>query len=326
MRNQTTVAVCGVRGYVGRELLALIENHPYLCLSENITGPDVKVLILATPPEVSMDLIRQYHHDELKIIDMSGAMRLPADEFQQWYGIPHQCDEILASTQYGLSPWNLKHDHAVVANPGCYATAALMTLIPLIQANVINTCNIIIDAKSGVSGAGKKLQENLMFCEMSENFFPYKIGKHQHIPEIKMGLKQVTNQSCQLTFVSHMLPLSRGISMSIYADANEKFTADPVISAAIAAAYHAAYQNYPLVKWGAINTDHPEQDRQLLSLKTVVNTPETHIGFYVENHKVYLFASIDNLLKGAASQAIENINALCNLPVQTGLKISEVNP
>lgn len=356
MNGQINVCIGGIQGYVGRELLQLVITHPYLNLvgvvarnasdigcdndmvyitqqhipvfslaDLNNKQSEIDILLLAIPPQASIQLIAQLKDTSFKIIDLSGAFRLPVDEFKQWYGINHTLPELVDNAQYGLSPWcnkNVNH-HKIIANPGCYATCALMTLIPLLNNNLIKTDNIIIDAKSGASGAGKKAHQELMFCELSENFYPYKVGKHQHIPEITNALSQHTGCVCDITFVTHMLPISRGISLAIYVDCTLDYSSPDATRAAIYAAYKSAYADYPLLSFGDINNENPSQDKFLLALKSVIGTPKTHIGFYFNGKKILLFACIDNLLKGAASQAIENINALYHLPLETGLLLKE---
>jgi N-acetyl-gamma-glutamyl-phosphate reductase len=346
MKTPIKVGIAGIQGYVGQELMALLQQHPSLSLCailakksqaelydempgiaaqkipvyslDEIKQQPLDLLLLATPPEVSMDLISQLAKSSFKIIDLSGAFRISANEFTAWYGVEHRAPELINHAHYGLSPWSMKNPSTLlVSNPGCYATAALMPLIPLIKHGVIKTDNIIMDAKSGVSGAGKKINSDLMFNEMQQNFFPYKIGKHQHIPEIEKAIKQFTNETCEFTLTTHMLPISRGISMSIYADA--KGSSDQEITDLIESAYQLEFEHYPLCFFGEINQGNFKKDKFLLSLKSVVGTAKNHIAYYVNNKKVFIFSSLDNLLKGAASQAIENINALWNFPLETGL-------
>ncbi len=353
MSAQIKVGIAGVQGYVGQELMSLIKQHHLLEMAgilakkseqevyaelpllaeqnipvfsvEEIQSYPLDILLLATPPETSMELVSILKKAPFKIIDLSGAFRLSEEEFHGWYGLTQKEPEILTITNYGLAPWGVKYNESkkIVANPGCYATAALMPLIPLIKHGILKNNNLIIDAKSGVSGAGKKANSDLMFNEMHQNFFPYKVGMHQHTPEIQKALTQFTNVSCELTFTTHMLPISRGISMSIYADAQNLGLSDKEIADSIETAYHSEYKNYPLIKFGEINQGNIQKDKFLLSLKSVVGTPKTHVAYYVKSGKVFLFSSIDNLLKGAASQAIENINALYNLPLETGLLLKE---
>lgn len=194
-----------------------------------------------------------------------------------------------------------------------------MSLIPLIKAKLIKSDQIIIDAKSGVSGSGKQANPELMFCEISNNFFPYKMGKHQHTPEIKKWLYELAGEAADIRLTTSILPIVRGISMTIYAQANASFSSDEAIADAINDALQTAYQDYPLLTYQEVGKTTPNEDEFILSLKSVVQTPNTHIGYFVKEGLITLFSSIDNLLKGAASQAIENINAIYQLPVQTGL-------
>ena len=333
------VGVVGAQGYSGRELGKLLLKHPFVQLhtvfsrdenwkiSDELPGCDLShvnhcatedllsmvnaldLICLATPADISLELVPQLMAQPLNIIDLSGAFRLDAETFQQWYQLPHTAAELLAQGNYGLQPWQ-KNVKKLTANPGCYATCALMALLPLLKADLITTDNIIIDAKSAVSGAGRSAKKELLFCETANNFYPYKIGSHQHIPEIKNYLKFFGDQSTNLTMTTQVLPIERGISMSIYASLKSSS------SELIKKAYQNAYQNYPLVKYQCINEKYSQS---LLSLKIVAGTACTFISFYIEDSKIIIFALIDNLLKGAASQVIENINCLLNLPNETAL-------
>ncbi len=341
------VVIYGVQGYVGQTLMMLIMNHPSLILvgvhsrqsktdlyyhlpvleehaipvyglHEHAHHANVDIALLATPPQVSMDIVAALSQQPMHIIDLSGAFRLPEEEFIKWYQMPYTLSSSPQS-KYGLSPWANSTEHSLIANPGCYATCALMTLIPLLKENIIAANPIIIDAKSGVSGAGKHANPDLMFCEISGNFFPYKVGKHQHTPEINQALLAFTGQTTQVLLTTQMLPIPQGISMSIYADPMSPGMKDADLVQAIQKAYDKAYQHYPFVKYVDISKNDVAKNQFILSLKHVVGTPSTHIGFAVHQGKVTLFSCIDNLLKGAATQAIENINTLYQLPIHTGL-------
>lgn len=342
MGKQYKIMMVGAEGYVGQELTKLIANHPYLKLSgvfsrQNkeklpvdqrhipvyslaeiaVHAPQADIFLLATPAMISMEIASMLAKTEVKLIDLSGAFRLSQNEFSQWYGLPHQAPELINKAGYGLSPWLTRHDdYQLIANPGCYATCALMSLLPLIKEKIIKTDNIIIDAKSGVSGAGKSPNPELMFCELMGNFFPYKIGKHQHNPEIRKAIYDHTQTSVKIRLNTHILPLIRGISMSIYAEATVDFASDEAIAAAVKSALQKAYQDYPLIHYEEVNQ---EDNQFILSLKNVVGTANTHLAYFINEGQITLFSCIDNLLKGAASQAIENINALYHLPLATGL-------
>lgn len=350
MNTKYNVVVSGIQGYVGRELIALINNHPHLQLAGvhsrqnkdevyqlmpqlakknvpvysileiNQLSSQIDILLLATPAIVSMEIVATLTNTKIIIIDLSGAFRLPENQFFEWYGIPHSAPQLIKEACYGLSPWMThQSNYQLIANPGCYATCALMSLLPLFNANLIKTDSIIIDAKSGVSGSGKQPNPDLMFCEISGNFFPYKIGKHQHIPEINNALYDMSGKSAKTRLTTAILPIVRGLAMTIYAEANSHLSSDADIAKAVQEALQTAYSNYPLIHFDEVGNDSPTKDQFILSLKNVVQTPNTHIGYFVKDGQITLFSCIDNLLKGAASQAIENINAIYHLPLQTGL-------
>ncbi len=267
-----------------------------------------------------MEIAAALSDTDIIIIDLSGAFRLPEDQFINWYGIPHTAPQLINKACYGLSPWvTTQANYRLIANPGCYATCTLMPLLPLLRAKLLKPGPIIIDAKSGVSGSGKQINPDLMFCEIMNNFFPYKIGKHQHIPEIKKTLYDIAGKEVDIRLTTSILPIVRGISLTIYADAAVSFTSDEAISAAIASALQTAYQGYCLIHYKEVGKASAAEDQFILSLKNVVHTPNCHIGYFVKEGQITVFASIDNLLKGAASQAIENVNAIYQLPLQTGL-------
>jgi len=350
------VAIGGVDGYVGQILLGLVQSHPCCQLVLLATregdndlaplpslresavsrvalaelsqwGEQVDVLFLATPPAASMASVAaiKNHSLPITVIDLSGAFRLSAEDFAQWYGMLHQAPELLPQAEYGLSPWNqnLMLQTTLIANPGCYATAALMALLPIVQAGIVSESTFLIDAKSGVTGAGKKAVSQLMFCEIANNFYPYKIGQHQHTPEIETAILRGTGKKSRVLLTTHMLPIPRGISLTIYAEASSSFTSDEELMDAMQVAFDQAYKDYALVEYAAVSSSPSlavsSQLSFLLSLKNVVGTPKTHISYFVQQGKIILFCCIDNLLKGAASQAIENLNAVRGLPLTTGL-------
>jgi N-acetyl-gamma-glutamyl-phosphate reductase len=180
---------------------------------------------------------------------------------------------------------------------------------------------VIIDAKSGVSGSGKHLNPDLMFCEIANNFFPYKIGKHQHTPEIQKVIIDLSGKKTTIRLTTSILPIVRGIAMTIYAEAESSEHGDDYLAQEINKAYMNAYAYYPLVNFKEIAKGAGIDDQSILSLKNVVQTPYCHIGYFVKDGQITIFSCIDNLLKGAASQAIENINAMYQLPLETGLLV-----
>lgn len=348
------VAIVGANGYAGLELARLLLRHPQVELaavygrspdwqlahdlpeSKAVTIPylpteslpttaaQFDTIFLATPASTSMQLAENLLMQNINVIDLSGAFRISAEEFTQWYAETHSAPHLIEQAQYGLSPWwtyEKKKASKLIANPGCFATCSLMALIPLFQEKLIASDSIIIDAKSGISGAGRKVNMNLLFCEVNNDFYPYKIGQHQHTPEIIKYVNKYSKAKIQPLLTTHVLPIKRGLLTSIYANISPSLRqlSTEEMTQQITDAYANAYKDYPLVKFHAINKKTDEKNKIFTSLKYVSGSPRTHISYYVDNNKLILFSSLDNLLKGAASQAIENFNALNHWPLETGL-------
>ncbi len=339
--NKVSCSIVGARGYSGLETARLLLNHPNAnlthCfatsefqLSHYLSSPLAKsvvclkdsqifdnlteVVFLATPAEVSLELAPKILAAGKKVIDLSGAFRLKKSDYLKWYGFNHTDEALLSSAQYGLCPWVGAKSESLIANPGCFATAITMALIPLLKDNLIFEENIAIDAKSGATGAGRKAAENLLFTEVDGECLPYKVGRHQHYPEIVETIELFSGKTIDAHFTTSLLPIRRGIIAGIYANLKKgKSLAD------VTNAFNEAYQSYPLVRHGPI-IEVP----QLVSLKKVVGTANTHISYQVDGQKIYIFSCIDNLLKGAASQAVENFNRILDLPKLTGLSQLEV--
>lgn len=335
--NRITCSIVGARGYSGIELARILLQHSsaelkycfatsefrlsdylnseaatkVICLTDDKLQTHLTdVVFLATPAEVSMKLAPVIVAAGKKVIDLSGAFRLKENSYPQWYGFTHTEEALLKKAQYGLLPWaGPAQKNEVVANPGCFATAVAMALIPLIKEKVLSTENIVIDAKSGATGAGKKATEKLLFAEVDGECLPYKVGCHQHYPEIVEAIAAFTGVSMDAHFTTSLLPIRRGIIAGIYG----RLAAGKTI-ADIEKALTKAYRDYPLVSFAAI-----EKNSNLLLLKRVIGTGKTHISFEVQGDKVFVFSCIDNLMKGAASQAVENFNRISDLPMGTGI-------
>jgi len=268
------------------------------------------VVFLATPAEVSLALAPKILAAGKKVIDLSGAFRLKQNDYKKWYGFEHTEKNLLAEAQYGLSPWiGPASKEKLVANPGCYATAITLALIPLLKNNLIKEDSVVIDAKSGTSGGGKKAAENLLFTEVDGECLPYKVGRHQHYPEIIEALEKFGGKKMEVHLTTSLLPVRRGIIAGVYAQLHSDKNLQDV-----EAAFAQAYNEYPLVSFGSV-----QKQPGLMSLKKVVGTAKTHISYEVVGQRLYVFSCLDNLLKGAASQAIENFNRLSDLPLATGL-------
>jgi N-acetyl-gamma-glutamyl-phosphate reductase len=325
------VGVVGFRGYSGAELLRILGHHPgvdpYLLEHRSETagrhGPlgkrppkvipanakaasdeGLSVVFLATPVEVSMELAPSLLQAGVKVIDLSGAYRLrDLSTYASWYSEPHTSPELLSEAVYGLPEFNREaiRKARLVANPGCYPTAANLALRPLIEAEVIDRSRgIICDAKSGVSGAGRKPSLKTSFCEVTDNFSAYSILTHRHVPEV---LQTSVIGEREFTFVAQLLPIDRGILETIHIRVQRIKQAVELL-----AIYEDRYENEPFVRLYAPGT--------VPDLQAVARTNFCDIGFVfdVESQRVVIVAAIDNLVKGAAGQAVQNMNLLLDFP------------
>lgn len=352
------VAVVGARGYSGLDLVRILLSHPHAeleacfateefklsdylpddcaksvsVLSMNqleLTARAMDTVFLATPAETSIQLAPLLLQAGANVIDLSGAFRLKGRNLDQrrslyshWYGINHPAAELIDHAEYGLVPWidmepaqnNQPQTPRFISNPGCYATAILMAILPLLKADLILPESLVIDAKSGTSGAGRKPAEHLLLTEVDGECLPYRIGKHQHLPEICEFAKTFGGKEIDPFLSTHLLNIRRGIIVGIYAKLRPGIQSEQVQQA-----YNASYKDYTLIRWGQISKTSSRMMHPLLSLKRVVGSARTQIGYEIEGSKLYVYSSIDNLLKGAASQAVENLNRLWELPIGTAL-------
>jgi N-acetyl-gamma-glutamyl-phosphate reductase len=297
--------------------LAFVPNGEALKMAEGVDA-----VVLATPAEVSARLAPAILQARKVVVDLSGAFRLgdPA-RYPTWYGFAHPSPPLLDRAHYGLpelfgAPRRSADGSALVANPGCYPTASLLALAPLLGAGLIEPRGIIIDAKSGVTGAGRQAKEEYSFGEVDEDIRAYKVFKHQHTPEIQRGLAasaKVEEGEVSLTFTPHLLPVRRGILATCYARARAGAT-----SSAIATCLAQAYAGSAFVKVAP-----PEK----VTLGAVVGTNEARVGAVASGDVVVSVASIDNLLKGAAGQAVQNLNLLFGLDERLGLaQLQRISP
>jgi len=334
------VAIVGASGYSGAELTALADRHPHIELAGLFSsangaeipladlhpslaaakgGPvrpfDLDLLLectpdlvfLATPNETSADLAPKLLEAGIKVVDLSGAFRLPdASDYPKWYGFEHPSPALLQQAVYGLTEWcNGELTGAtLVANPGCYPTSILLALRPLLDL-LDPSQPIVCDAKSGVTGAGKRSELAYSFTELSGNFKAYGVDGHKHLPEIRQKLG-ISGES-SVVFVPHLLPTPRGILSTIYVAFTETTTRQAILDR-----YSAAYASSPFVT--ARVSGMPE-------LRNVVGTPRAEIGFSLldDGRRAVIVSVIDNLLKGAASQALQNFNRIFALDEREGL-------
>jgi N-acetyl-gamma-glutamyl-phosphate reductase len=337
------VAIIGVSGYSGLELAKIILGHPAMecaavVASEAKTGqplPDIhpelrglsdlvcqapdmarladagcQTVFLCTPNEISHSLVPEILDRAMKVIDLSGSFRLrDASLYNSWYGFGHEAPGLLAEAAYGLPEW---HGDSIrgarlVANPGCYPTSALLALLPLARAGALaQGSEIICDSKSGVTGAGRSLRTDLLFGEVAENFRAYSPITHRHVPEI---CQELGVEFDRFSFVPHLLPVKRGILSTIYVRFEQ-----PQSAAGLDNLYRERYRNCPFVRILGSS--------RLPELKAVNNSNFCDIGWRLTagGRRAVLFSAIDNLVKGAAGQAVQNFNILHGLAETLGLQ------
>jgi len=314
----TRVAIAGATGYAGQELVKILGRHKQVEVVaafssesfsvEKVIAANPDVVFLATPNEVSAEVVPHLLDAGIKVIDLSGAFRLGEPTlYPGWYGFDHARPELLKEAVYGLTELcngELKKAR-LVANPGCYPTSVLLALRPLTYL-IDRTQPVIVDSKSGVSGAGKKSDVAYSFVELAGNFKAYSVGHHRHEPEIRQGLH--LGERATLVFVPHLLPTPRGI----YSTMHVGFT-NPVTAQELTELYAETYTDQPFVRVLPAG--------KLPEMKDVVNTPNAEIGFQLlqGGRRAVIVCVIDNLLKGAASQAVQNFNRMCGYAETEGM-------
>lgn len=334
--SRIPVGIVGFRGYSGAELVRLLSRHPgvdpvlleHRSEFESATGPlgqtpaknlpatpdavreeGLHLVFLATPAEVSIELAPRFFETGVKLIDLSGAFRLrDAETYSQWYKQRHTAPALLGEAVYGLPEFyrDSIRGARLVANPGCYPTAANLAIRPLIDAQIADRSRgIICDAKSGVSGAGRKASLATSFCEVNENFSAYGFADHRHVPEV---LQNSGLGEREFTFTAHLLPLSRGILETIYLRTQRLEKAVDVLSI-----YEEAYSAEPFVRLYAPG--------KVPDLRAVQHTNFCDIGFLfeAETQRLTVIVTEDNLGKGAAGQAVQNMNLMLGFPEAEGL-------
>ena len=284
---------------------------PTLTLWEEVDWTSVDVAFCALPHGTTQQVIAQlWRHEHLKIVDLSADFRLhDLAEYERWYGKAHAAPELQRHACYGLSEWHREKiaSSRLVANPGCYATACQLALLPLAERLDLET--VFLSAASGVSGAGRSLREDLLFCEANENFRPYAVGGHRHVAEIEQGLgwRLDVAKVSPVSFVPHLLPLDRGILVTLSA----RLRAGETI-AGLREAMETAYAQSVFVELLA--------EGEVPSVKRVRATNRCLLSVCADRREgwVVVFSAIDNLVKGASGQALQNMNLLLGLDEQTG--------
>jgi len=334
-----TAAILGASGYSGAELMRLLTARNdvtvktmvaatsagqrvdalYPALAGRVNGsfetfsPDLvkktDVAFIALPSGEAMNIVPQLRENVSRIIDLGGDFRLrSAEDYERYYKKKHTAAALLSTAVYGLPEVNkdLVRDAQLVANPGCYPTSAILGLLPALGQGLVQPAGIVINSLSGVSGAGRSSSFDMSFAEINENVRAYKIGNHQHIPEIESVLGQHAGTSVIVSFVPHLLPITRGIYTTIHATLTHAVTDAEVLNL-----YDAFYAEAPFVR----------VKRQVPQIKNVAYTNYCDIGLSVDvrTNQLIIVSVIDNLVKGAAGQAIQNMNIMFGLPEKEGL-------
>lgn len=337
------VGIVGATGYGGLELIRLLHNHKAVEQIELFTSSEegvifsskfghlvqiadtplqkidyaalekYDVVFTSTPSGVTSELLPPLVGKGPKLIDLSGDFRLKdSTSYEIWYGKKAAPLDIIQQSVYGLTEWNAENvQHAaLIANPGCYPTAVLLSVLPLIKERLIDPKFLIIDAKSGISGAGNKPSQTTHFSEANENFSIYKTNSHQHIPEIEQAISMFADVQTSITFNTHLVPMTRGILSTSYAPIMPGATEEQLISC-----LKSSYDKHPFVR---IVTDVNG-----LGTNRVKGSNYCDIFVKVDSrtNRATIVGVIDNLVKGAAGQAIQNMNVQFDLPQTTGLDV-----
>lgn len=341
-----SVGIVGGTGYTGVELLRLLVSHPEVALKlvtsrseagtpvadmyPNLRGftdicfsePDAKtlgacdVVFFATPNGTAMKMVPELLAQGARVIDLAADFRLKdSAEWEKWYGMKHACEDVLAEAVYGLPEINREaiRKAKVVANPGCYPTAVGLGFLPLIENGLIEDQHLIADAKSGVSGAGRGAHVAALLCEASESFKPYAVEGHRHLPEIRQTLSAAAGHSVGLTFVPHLVPMIRGIEASLYAVLKK-----PGVD--LHALYTERYKDEPFVD--VLPKGVMPETRSVRG----ANFCRISVFQPQGGDTVVVSSVIDNLVKGAAGQAIQNMNIMFGLEETAGLDRPAVMP
>jgi N-acetyl-gamma-glutamyl-phosphate reductase len=336
------VGIIGATGYAGEELIDILLRHQGVritSISAKIDKPRpiseifprfrdkielvckepnvgeiksvVELVFLALPHTVSMEIAPAFLRAGKKVIDLSADYRLKDTEVYEKFYHAKQKDKIhLTEAVYGLPEiYRAKIKNArLIANPGCYPTASILALAPLVAFDLVDIDSIIIDAKSGVTGAGRKVAEGFLFSEVNEDFKAYKVNIHQHSPEINQELSKLAGKKIKVTFVPHLLPMSRGILATVYVKKSKKLKGK---SQKLIDTYKKFYKKEPFVRI--------RKEEDFPRIRDVVGTNFCDIGIQDSPEDIIIIAAIDNLLKGASGQAVQNMNIMCGFPEYTAL-------
>lgn len=341
--NMIKVGIIGSTGYAGAELVRLLTGHPQaeikwygsrsyidksyssvypnmfeivdaVCMDDNMNdlADAVDVIFTATPQGLCASLVNEEILSKVKIIDLSADFRLKdVNIYEKWYKIEHKSPQFIQEAVYGLCEINREQVKGarLIANPGCYTTCSILTAYPLVKEKLIDPATLIVDAKSGTSGAGRGAKVDNLFCEVNENMKAYGVTTHRHTPEIEEQLSYAYGAPVMINFTPHLVPMNRGILSTEYASLMQGVTSDD-----IRAAYHEYYANEKFVRV------LPEE--MLPQTRFVEGSNYVDVNFVIDarTNRVIMMGAMDNLVKGAAGQAVQNMNLLFGLPEDMGLE------
>ena len=341
--------IIGATGYAGAEIVRLLMGHPEaeikwygsrsyidqryadiyrnmfqivedVCKDDNLDklAEEVDVIFTATPQGFCASVINEEILSKVKVIDLSADFRIKdVKTYEKWYGIEHKSPEYIKEAVYGLCEINREDikKARLVANPGCYTTCSILSLYPLVKEGLIDPSTIIIDAKSGTSGAGRGAKLDNLFCEVNENMKAYGVATHRHTPEIEEQLGYAAGEEIILNFTPHLVPMNRGILVTAYASLKEKVSYETV-----KAAYDKYYEKEKFVR--VLDKDVCPQT------KWVEGSNYVDVNFKIDERtgRVIVMGALDNLVKGAAGQAVQNMNLVFGLEESTGLDLVPMFP
>lgn len=343
------VGIIGSTGYAGQELVRILLQHPEaeivwygsksyidkkysevfgnmfqiaddVCMGENIEelADKADVIFTATPQGLCSSIVSEYVLKNTKIIDLSADFRIKdVEKYEKWYGIKHKSPLFVKEAVYGLCEVNRRNikNARLIANPGCFPTCTVLSIYPLAKEGIIDVSTVIVDAKSGVSGAGRGAKTANLYCEVNESIKPYGVAVHRHTPEIEDQLSYASGRDVVINFTPHLVPMNRGILATSYATLKEKISYSD-----IKAIYDKYYKDEYFVR--VLDKDvFPET-------RWVEGSNFTDVNFKIDERtgRIIMMGAIDNVVKGAAGQAVQNMNIMFGLEENTGLKIVPVFP
>ena len=317
-REDVKVVWYGSKSYIGQKYASIYQNMFQFvedeCLEDNIEelANQADVIFMATPQGLCASLLKEEILEKCKIIDLSADFRIKnVDVYESWYKIKHDSPQFIPEAVYGLPEINREavKRARLIANPGCYPTCSFLSIYPMVKEGLIDLSTIIIDAKSGTSGAGRGAKVDNLFCEVNENMKAYGVASHRHTPEIEEQLSYAAGSPVTISFTPHLVPMNRGILVTAYASLTENVSDDEV-----RAVYEKYYRDEYFVR--VLNENMVPQTRFVEGSNFV----DVNVKVDPRTRRVIMMGAMDNLVKGAVGQAVQNMNLMFGLPENTGLK------